>query len=353
MAARDEPFWWEGDPDERFWCEITGRDDIGSDLKAPQAKENGQPYWSYALLNDIKPGDVVFHYSTPRNAFVGASIAAAKVEERPIIWTPQGTTGRARHEERRERPGWWLPLRSYRAAERPLTLEQLQSPEHQAWLRDWIAKAQEQHGATYAPLQPYPGRLRAAQGYMTRMPRVFVARFEPLRALVASLGVAPAAASPTAHPEREADFSPKQSTPYSATIPGRIEVRNRDHEALVKFAGEQLRDKRMKVSTPHPVDLRIDAPLKVLLEAKLVADNAGFAVREAVGQLLYYSYFIGPQNAQLGVLLDEPVGPEIVRFVEDHLGMLLFWKDGSELRAAPKTEVAFTLASKTSGKPAR
>jgi hypothetical protein len=101
----------------------------------------------------------------------------------------------------------------------------------------------------------------------------------------------------------------------------------------------------MKVSTPHPIDLRIDAPLKVLLEAKLVDGDPRFAIRHAVGQLLEYSYFIGPANAQLGVLLDKPVGPELVRYVEDHLGLLLLWKDGEELRAAPKTDVALAVAT--------
>src|SRR5262249_55499720 len=26
-------YWWDGNPDEHFWCEITDRKDIGSDLK--------------------------------------------------------------------------------------------------------------------------------------------------------------------------------------------------------------------------------------------------------------------------------------------------------------------------------
>ena len=26
------PEWWEGPPAERYWCEVTERDDIGADL---------------------------------------------------------------------------------------------------------------------------------------------------------------------------------------------------------------------------------------------------------------------------------------------------------------------------------
>jgi hypothetical protein len=44
------PLWWEEDGRERFWLEITNRDDLGADLKAPQQNERGEPYWSYELI---------------------------------------------------------------------------------------------------------------------------------------------------------------------------------------------------------------------------------------------------------------------------------------------------------------
>jgi hypothetical protein len=56
-------YWWDDEPDERYCCEITDRSDIGADLKCPQRRENGHRDWSYNLINDIWPGDVVFHYS--------------------------------------------------------------------------------------------------------------------------------------------------------------------------------------------------------------------------------------------------------------------------------------------------
>jgi hypothetical protein len=77
--------WWDGSSRERYWCEVTDRTDIGSDLKAPQKNEAGQDYWSYSLMKYVVPGDVVLHYSTRQKAFVGASVAGGPMEERPIV----------------------------------------------------------------------------------------------------------------------------------------------------------------------------------------------------------------------------------------------------------------------------
>jgi hypothetical protein len=64
--------WWDGKPDERYWCEITGRDDIGANLRCPQTSDLGKPYWSYSLINQVKPGDIVFHYSKQKQCVIGA-----------------------------------------------------------------------------------------------------------------------------------------------------------------------------------------------------------------------------------------------------------------------------------------
>jgi hypothetical protein len=38
--------WWENDPKEHFWLEVTDRDDLGTDLNAPRVDETGRPRWS-------------------------------------------------------------------------------------------------------------------------------------------------------------------------------------------------------------------------------------------------------------------------------------------------------------------
>jgi hypothetical protein len=70
--------WWEGRDDERFWLEITDRPDLGVDLKAPQLGDNGRPFWSYAIVTDVRDGDTVFHYYKPDRAIIAVSRATGE-----------------------------------------------------------------------------------------------------------------------------------------------------------------------------------------------------------------------------------------------------------------------------------
>jgi hypothetical protein len=66
--------WWEGDPNERYWLEVSARgNDLGVDLNAPTLNEVGQPFWSYDLLRDVRDGDVVLHYDRDERAIVAWS----------------------------------------------------------------------------------------------------------------------------------------------------------------------------------------------------------------------------------------------------------------------------------------
>ena len=108
MKAKREPstrYWWESAPEERFWMEITDRQDVGADLKCPQLHEGGGKQPSYSLIRAIWPGDIVFHYSTRRHAVIGASVAGGPLEERPIVWTPHGSVGKSKKQNREARPG--------------------------------------------------------------------------------------------------------------------------------------------------------------------------------------------------------------------------------------------------------
>ena len=63
---------WTLKPEENFWLEITGRPDIGADLKAPQFAEDGiSETYSYSFLKYVKDGDVVFHYAKRKQTVVG------------------------------------------------------------------------------------------------------------------------------------------------------------------------------------------------------------------------------------------------------------------------------------------
>src|SRR5215211_4832089 len=65
---------------------------------------------------------------------------------------------------------WRLPPYGYHPVTiDPLTLDELQSEQEQAWIRDWITRMKSERDFVAAPVQLYPGKLRRAQGYLARM----------------------------------------------------------------------------------------------------------------------------------------------------------------------------------------
>ncbi|MEU1804436.1 DUF3578 domain-containing protein [Streptomyces sp. NPDC019937] len=97
-------------------------------------------------------------------------------------------------------------------------------------------------------------------------------------------------------------FRPKDGSDYVAHIPARTITKSRSHELLVAGFGEYI-DKRGFVPITekmHPKDLVLRrADLEWLVEAKTVKrGNPTTAVREALGQLFEYSYFLYEQNGQ-------------------------------------------------------
>lgn len=92
-----------------------------------------------------------------------------------------------------------------------------------------------------------------------------------------------------------ADFRPKSDADYIATIPGRVQVKTRRHETLIREFGDYVRTRGFRPSTAHhPRDLVLTSPeAEWLVEAKVVQDaNPTRAVREAVAQLLEYRHFL-------------------------------------------------------------
>ena len=88
--------WWKKDPTERDWLELTDRDDLGADLRAPQSNESGDPDWHYLIIKETKPGDVVFHYHKARDAIVAVSVVAGTWKSQALTWGARGTFARAK-----------------------------------------------------------------------------------------------------------------------------------------------------------------------------------------------------------------------------------------------------------------
>jgi hypothetical protein len=68
VRAIDDGYWWQRHAGENVWMEITRRDDIGADLKAPAAARGGGITASYALVPLVQPGDVVVQQQSAATA---------------------------------------------------------------------------------------------------------------------------------------------------------------------------------------------------------------------------------------------------------------------------------------------
>src|SRR5690242_11399833 len=109
--------WWQGDDDERYWLEATDREDIGVDLKAPEADGSGRESWRYTLFKEAQPGDVVLHYDkrAARSGIVGWSFVSGPWRSAPIVWAARGSYAREKGTQPHERPGFVVPLEGFQS----------------------------------------------------------------------------------------------------------------------------------------------------------------------------------------------------------------------------------------------
>src|ERR1700694_5127716 len=162
--------WGEDSPDERYWLEVTNRDDLGADLNAPQRDETGEPRWSDELLKDPADGDVVFHYWKRQKSIVAFSIARGVWWEGEVIWSAQGRTARARKVESRRRPGYRRTLQQFTALTPPIELARA-NPLREDLMRVRDELVREHSSPTYFPFVfPYNAPFRPTQGYLLKMP---------------------------------------------------------------------------------------------------------------------------------------------------------------------------------------
>jgi Domain of unknown function (DUF3883) len=172
--------WWTGDGDERFWIEITNRDDIGENLIAPQLNDADREEWSYTTVNWVRPGDVVLHWSKlGEHSIVGYSHVSANPFESSLEWQSRGTYGRT-HAPTGQEDAWEAPLSGYRELATPITQTRLRALE--PGLRKVRDDLQALHeGSIYFPFAFSDKRpVRAAQAYLTKFPAALVATIPEL-----------------------------------------------------------------------------------------------------------------------------------------------------------------------------
>lgn len=174
--------WWKEREGESFWLEVTDREDLGVNLKAPQQNEAGGDFWSYSLVREVVAGDVVFHYDRPSQRIMARSEATGDVWDDQLVWGARGTYARQAGVEPYPRPGWYAGLTGFGHLEMPLELEGIRSkmPE----IRPAYKHLVKQVGSPlYFPFETGVKRpTRPMQGYLFKLPRFFVELFPELSA---------------------------------------------------------------------------------------------------------------------------------------------------------------------------
>jgi hypothetical protein len=139
-----------------------------------------------------------------------------------------------------------------------------------------------------------------------------------------------------------AGFKPKSAEDYRATLLGREITKTRRHEQVVSDFSAHCVRQGFTTTTPHPCDLVVHNSIGVhLVEVKVVyGQNVTNAVRDVVGQLLAYSYFLFPAGKPLMAgVFSEPIGVAYEQFLLD-LGITsIWWEDGSWRSSTPHSLV--------------
>ena len=172
--------WWDGESAERYWLEVTDRDDVGADLRAPSLDDSGKDNWRYSLFQHARMGDIVFHYKKP--AIVGFSQVAGRSEPTEITWAARGSYARSKGTEPHPRPGYRIPLHGFTRLEPPISLADLRAK--QGDIEVLLNAEDAKHkGAKYFPFELSGNRdLRLLQGYAFKLPAALVEMFPGLAA---------------------------------------------------------------------------------------------------------------------------------------------------------------------------
>jgi len=330
--------WWLGRPDERYWLEVTDRVDPGVNLKAPQRNETGGEFWSYALVREVQPGDLIFHYDRPSQIVMGVSRATGDLWDDQIVWGARGTYAREAGVVPHSRAGWYAGLTSFEKLDMPLTLESVRQRE--AEVRRGLEELQELvDGPLYYPFERGGKRpIRPIQGYLFRLPEFFVSMFSELRQGAADHGRRKMRAlvvrEDVGAEYRRADeelaigaFDPMQVDPAV------VERGTRGHAITQNAVADYLASKGVSPRSPASHEPSFDlawehAGTLFVAEVKSVTNlNEERQLRMGLGQVLQYRFQMGQglKRKVVGVIVSERRPPKQWISLCESLGVIVAW----------------------------
>ena len=290
--------WWTDSDEERFWLEITGRPDIGTNLNAPQRDASDRETPGYSLIYAVQPGDLVFHYRKQDQAITAWSRAVGEVYESPVVWLSHKASTRRRLRTASKKPGWWLDLEGPFLLDEPAGLADLRSRSREI-KQIYDELRVQHHGALYFPFTWHHEALRPMQPYLNKLPLGVIDLFPQLQGAIRltrssshrsvgleatlGLGYREATPSPTG--------SPRQ--PFSVD-PAILERGLHGHAETQNALAEVVRQSGLEPRSPRPDEPNFDLAWEaggtvIVAEVKsLTVSNEERQLRLGLGQVLRY-----------------------------------------------------------------
>jgi hypothetical protein len=341
--------WWDGHPEEIYWVEITDRADLGVDLAAPQLNEEGQPYWSYDLVREVREGDVVVHYAArPTNAITHWSRASGQPYEDSLVWGAHGQASGRGPVTPYERPAWRRPLDGPYPLDQPVTMARLRQAE------DAIRQAYHALRAEYGERTPlyFPFQLsdsrpaRAFQGYMAKMPRdllLAIPELAPVVGLAEATRPTPTVPAPRAaasglgasYRAPDEDVRTRPDRDPHAVDPNLVDRSLRSHArvqnrlaAAIRSAGHEPRS---AAAGEPPFDLAWeDGDTVSIAEIKSMSGtNEEKQLRLALGQVLRYEHLLAAKGRPVRtyIAVERKPSDESWAALCEQLGIRLCWPE--------------------------
>lgn len=161
--------WWDDDPTQRYWMQITSRYDLDGPLLSPKLP---RLTWGYDLVSQVQPGDRVLHWRARGTA--RGLVGWSEVEEHATVipeytWTPHHGG------EERTTLGWSAVLGQFHAFAPPVMAVQLLPILEQIVAVDQALGARHK-GRIYFPITRY-GKERPADQQGVRAAEAYFAKF--------------------------------------------------------------------------------------------------------------------------------------------------------------------------------
>lgn len=175
--------WWEQVPGERFWLGITGGDGREPVLAVPCTHGRHGIYRGDPLITHVRDGDMVFHYDEVQRAIVAWSTSRGRVQRRQIGWSGQGDDPGAVSGAGRMLPSWTVRLESPVPLDHLVALEQIAGTQWELFPALRALEDRVGDPIHYPFLLGSPSETQLLDGYVFKLPGMFVERFPAMRSV--------------------------------------------------------------------------------------------------------------------------------------------------------------------------